>query len=166
VNATYAGYAPESRDIDPAGFTARPQDPLAAAVYALALPSPSFPAARLDAFRPALRVGSTRAISVASDAAFADAGPDARAESQPAPAPADAAYSNGGPLAQSPMAVADGPAEVPVEVDVPVPVYTGIIVVYPPGYKAPPATTRNPPKPAAPPAPAKPKVPEPEKPVK
>jgi hypothetical protein len=166
VNATYAGYAPESRDIDPAGFTARPQDPLAAAVYALALPSPSFPAARLDAFRPALRVGSTRAISVASDAAFADAGPDARAESQPAPAPADAAYSNGGPLAQSPMAVADGPAEVPVEVDVPVPVYTGIIVVYPPGYKAPPATTRNPPKPAPPPAPAKPKVPEPEKPVK
>jgi hypothetical protein len=57
------------------------------------------------------------------------------------------------------------PEEVPVEVDVPVPVYTGIIVVNPPGYKT--AVVKNPAKPVSPPPPPpKPKVPDPDKPVK
>jgi hypothetical protein len=177
ANTTYARYAPESLEIDPAGFTTRPQEPLATAVFAQALPSPPFPAARLDAFRPPLRVGSTRAVSVVTDTAFQgppDAEARVRAEAQPSPAPSDAAYMNGPPAAPPVVVVNTPPEEVPVEVDVPVPVYTGIIVVNPPGYKAP--ASKNPPKSVSPPAsgsnppaphePVKPKIPDPEKPVR
>jgi hypothetical protein len=163
ANTTYARYAPETLEIDPAGFTTRPQEPLATAVFAQALPSPAFPAARLDAFRPPLRAGSTRAVSVLTDAAFdGQAAPDP----QPNPEPSDAAYSNEPPAAPPVIIVNAPPVEVPVEVevDVPVPVYTGIIVVNPPGYKAP--APKNPPKPVSPPPPHKPKVPDPDKPVK
>ena len=182
VNTTYARYAADSLEIDPASFTPRPQEPLATAVFTQALPSPPFPAARLDAFRPPLRAGSTHAISVLSEGAF-EGPPEPRVEAQqgvqPNPAASDASYSNG-PLAAPPMAIVEtSPAEVPVEVDVAVPVYTGIIVVNPPGYRAPPP--RNPSKPVATPASGssgdsvppphtprqpKPKIPEPEKPVR
>ena len=175
VNTTYAGYVPESLEIDPAGFTARPREPLATAVFTVALPSPPFPAARLDAFRPPLRAASTHAVPVLSD--MASDGPpaaEARAESQALPAPGDAAYTNG-PAASSPVTIVDAPpVEVPVEVDIPVPVYTGIIVVNPPGYR--PTAPKNPPKSVPPSAsgsstppphpPAKPKTPDPEKPVR
>ena len=178
ANTTYARYAPESLEIDPAGFTTRPQEPLATAVFALVLPSPPFPAVRLDAFRPPLRAGSTRAVAVSSDTAFeGPPEPEARArtEAQAGPAPSDAAYMNGPPAAPPVVVVDQPPVEVPVEVDVPVPVYTGIIVVYPQGYQPPPA--KNPPKSVSPPsfgsnggshtpAPPKPKIPDPEKPVR
>jgi hypothetical protein len=159
ANTTYANYAPESLEIDPAGFAA-PQQPLAAAVFALALPSPPFPAARLDAFRPPLRAGSTRAVAVQTDAAF-DSTP------APDPPPPDAAYaSNNEPPASPPVIVVNGPpVEVPVEVDVPVPVYLGIIVVNPPGYRAPAPALKPAPKPVPPPPP-KPKTTEPDKPSK
>jgi hypothetical protein len=156
VNTTYASYVPESFVIDPAAFSARPQEPLAKAVFAEALPSPPFPAARLDAFRPPLRAGSMRAVSVLSNAAF---------EPPPEPTPSEAAYTNGPPAAPPVVIVNAPPEEVPVEVDVPVPVYTGIIVVNPPGYKT--AVVKNPAKPVSPPPPPpKPKVPDPDKPVK
>jgi hypothetical protein len=168
ANTTYASYAPESLEIDPAGFAARPREPLAAAVFAQALPSPPFPAARLEAFRPPLRAGATREVSIATDATLD--GPPAQTEASASPAPGEA-YSNG-PPAEPPVVIvqtAQGPTEeVPVEVDVPVPVYMGIIVVYPPGSKAPamaPAPTK-PPKPVLPPVLPKPKAPEPDRPVK
>src|ERR1019366_7053252 len=119
-----------------------------------------FPAARLDAFRPPLRVGSTRAVSVVTDTAFQgppDAEARVRAEAQPSPAPSDAAYMNGPPAAPPVVVVNTPPEEVPAEVDVPVPVSTGIIVV------SPPASGSNPP---APHEPVKPKIPDPEKPVR
>jgi len=175
VNTTYASYAPESLEIDPAGFAARPREPLATAVFVQVLPSPPFPAARLDAFRPPLRVGSTRAVSVLSDSAF-EAPPEPRAEAQPTAAPSDSAYTNG-PVAAPPVVVVNAPpVEVPVEVDVPVPVYTGIIIVNPPGYQPPAAKNAakpvtgsnggsNTPAPHTP-APPKPKIPDPDKPVK
>jgi hypothetical protein len=176
ANTTYAAYTPESLEIDPAGFTTRPREPLATAVFTEALPSPPFPAARLDAFRPPLRAGSTRAVSVSSDTAFLGS-PDAEARAQapadPNAVPSDAAFN--GPLAETPVTIVNAPqVEAPVEVDVPVPVYTGIIVVNPPAYQA--AAVKNPPKPVspaaagpatpAPPAPGKPKIPDPDKPVK
>src|ERR1039457_6358787 len=97
-----------------------------------------------------------------------------RAEAQPSPAPSDAAYMNGPPAAPPVVVVNTPPEEVPVEVDVPVPVYTGIIVVTPRGYKAP--ASKTPPRSVSPPAsgsnppaphePVKPKIPDPEKPVR
>jgi hypothetical protein len=173
ANTTYASYTPEALEIDPAGFAARPREPLAAAVFVQALPSPPFPAARLDAFRPPLRAGGTGAVAVSTDTAF-EVPPAPPADAQPAPAP-DPAYTSGPPEAP-PVVIVQAPPEevqVPVEVDVPVPVYMGIIVVYPPGYKAPAPAPKNPPKPVSPPPPPKPvtpppkpKLPEPDKPVK
>ncbi len=60
AHTTYAAFQTDAHTIDPAGFTARPRDPLAVATFALALPSPAFVASRLDATRPVLRAGSTR----------------------------------------------------------------------------------------------------------
>ena len=52
ANTVFAEFSPEAVVIDPAGFTARPKEPLAVAVFAAALPSPAFPAAKLDILRP------------------------------------------------------------------------------------------------------------------
>ncbi len=62
VNAyiSYAALSIGARSIDPSGFTARPEKPLASAAFAVAPPSPLFPPSRLDALRPVLQAGSTR----------------------------------------------------------------------------------------------------------
>jgi hypothetical protein len=160
ILTTYAAYKPEMREIDPAGFTARPEDPLPATAFALALPSPAFPAARLDAFRPQLRAGSTHPVPVAGSVAL-DGHPE------PAPAPQDQIYRSGAP-SLPPAAIVNSPPPdaAPVEVDYGIPVYMGIIVVNPPGSK--PLASRIPPKSGSPPLPKppKPRIPEPEKPVK
>jgi len=167
ANTTYAAYTPESLEIDPAGFAARPREALAAAVFVQALPSPPFPAARLDAFRPPLRAGGTAAVPVSTDNAFG--GPPPQADAQPDAAP-EAPSTNGPPESPPVMIVQTPPEQAPAEGDVPVPVYTGIIVVYPPGYKAPAhapvAAPKVPPKPLWPPPLPKPIVLEPERPVK
>src|SRR5205085_9034264 len=62
VNTTFAVFQQDAPAIDPAGFTARPKEPLQAAAFALALPSPAYLASRLDALRPELRAGSTRIV--------------------------------------------------------------------------------------------------------
>jgi len=172
ANTTYANYVPEAREIDPTGFTARPREPLPTAVFVQALTSPAFPSTRLDAFRPELRVGAARAVSIASAAAF---------EAEPAPAPAsppssDAASTNGQP-ATSPVDMAGSlPDQAPAEVYVPVPVYLGIIVVNPPagnaasgkGTKPGAASTsgsHGDPREPVIHAPSKPKTPDPDRPV-
>jgi hypothetical protein len=162
ANTTYASYAPDSLEIDPAGFAARPPQPPAAAVFTQALPSPPFQATRLDAYRQPLRAGSTSTVSVQTDTAY-DGTP--APDPQPAPELTDAAYTNEPPATPPVIVINNPPVEVPVEVDVPVPVYTGIIVVYPPGYKAPASAPKNPSKPVSPP-PSKPKISDPDKPVK
>ena len=58
-NTTFAAFSADARLIDPEGFTERPKEPLRAAAFTEALPSPPFPASRLEAVRPALV--STRA---------------------------------------------------------------------------------------------------------
>src|SRR6185295_3379918 len=73
VNTTYAALATDARVIDPAGFSERPKEPLGAAVFALALPSPPWLASRLEAVRPPLRVGAVKAIApVVPGTAFQD----------------------------------------------------------------------------------------------
>jgi hypothetical protein len=159
VHTTFARLAADAREIDPAGFTARPREPLATARFAAAMPSPPLPAARLEAARPALRAGSTRVVPIlqgvtyeAASGAEAQAAPAAR---QPEPAPADP----GQPQIQPPVQVVTAPPEPPVvivtpppqEVYYPAPVYTGIVVVNPPERRKPPRrASAKPPAPASP----------------
>ena len=144
ANTTYAAFAPEAREIDPAGFAARPQEPLASAVFTAALPSPAFPAARLEASRPMLRAGSTRVVPVLNGVTFE--GPAESAEAH-----ASAAYTSATappPAAQPTVIVTYPPAPAPDPAYYLVPVYTGIIVVTPPKRKIPPpAKPREPDKP-------------------
>ena len=141
VNTTYARYQPEARMIDPAGFSTRPQDPLATAVFALALNSSAFLAARLDASRPVLRAGSTRIVPVLEGVTYegpvgpAQAGAAAAPASTSGPAPATPGYASGPPAAQLVVIVSTPQLEPPAEIYYPVPVYTGIIVVNPPEHK-------------------------------
>jgi hypothetical protein len=144
VNTTYATLLADARVIDPAGFTARPKEPLGVAVFALALPSPAFPSSRLEAARPQLRVGATKAITPAvPDAAFQDAVPP-----PPAPPPMPPAVVNN-PASDAPPVIQPGPpidpgaqGPPPPPVIYPVPVYTGIVVINPPEH--PDYSRRNP----------------------
>ena len=139
VNTTWAAFQQDARVIDPAGFDARPKEALGAAAFALALPSPSLPAARLDAVRPALRAGSTRITPVLAGVTYASGQPvhEQSVVTLPATAPVDPAA----PVAvvtnpasdQAPVVVVQTPPPAPPqEVIYPVPVYTGIVVVNPP----------------------------------
>ena len=145
VHTTYAAFQTDVRTIDPAGFTARPQDPLAVATFAPALPSPAFVASRLDATRPVLRAGSTRVAPVLRGVTYADPGDDL-----PAPPQTQPKAVRRPPPAQ-PIIVINQPAPEPEEVAVPVP-YPVIAGLFP----APPSgtSTGKPPRKAAPTVPA------------
>jgi len=139
ANTTYAGYAPEARVIDPTGFSTRPREPLATAVFALALASPPFPAARLDSSRPVLRAGSTRVVPVLDDVTYEGPPEPAQARAPAGPPRSgpshDAAYMSPPPAGQPVVIVNTPQPEPPAEIYYPVPVYTGIIVVNPPAHK-------------------------------
>jgi hypothetical protein len=128
---TYAIFQPESSLIDPVGFTARPKEPLAAAVFAVAMPSPTFVASRLDAVRPALRMGSTRVVPHLPGVTFQTNAPGIVDAPPPpistAPEPPPPPIVSSGPPPEY-------PPPVPIEVIYPVPVYTGVIVVNPPEH--------------------------------
>jgi outer membrane biosynthesis protein TonB len=125
---TYAAFQQDARMVDPAGFTARPKDPLAAAPFTAALPSPAFLAARLDAVRPVLRAGSTRLAPVIPGVTFQDDS-DTFAAPPAAPEPAPPAEAQGPEVTPPP----------PEQVIEQVPVYAGIVVVRPPRNDKPPA---------------------------
>src|SRR5205085_3904933 len=77
ANTTFAAFQPDARIIDPAGFvpsnpSAHPQKPLGASAFTLALPSPAFVPARLEAVRPAVRAGSTRVSPIIPGVTFED----------------------------------------------------------------------------------------------
>jgi hypothetical protein len=67
---TYAAFTAGASVIDPAGFTARPKEPLKTAAFCAALPSPPLEAARLDAQRPLLAAGGARVLPVIPDVAY------------------------------------------------------------------------------------------------
>lgn len=150
ANTTYARFRQDVRLIDPAGFQDRPKDPLGAAAFAVALPSPALPAARLDAVRPVLRVGSTRVVPVLPGVTYQT--DQVSASNQPDDAPV-AVLTNPG-AAEPPVVVVAPPPDLPPpqapDVWYPAPVYTGVIVVNPPERDDGP--TRRRPNPSQPPA--------------
>ena len=144
VNTTYASFQQDARVIDPAGFKAHPKAPLEVAVFALALPSPALVASRLEATRPALRVGATRVQAVIPGTTF----PDISEVPPPGPPPPPPAVvtnpADDGPPMVAPGPPPDdaGPPGPPMQVIYPVPLYTGIVVLNPPEH--PPYSRPNP----------------------
>ena len=145
TTSTFARYAPspDLREIDPAGFTATPKDPLAAAVFLESLPSPRISRDRLEYERSPDRPG---VIRLSPDS------PPAGLSRQPEPPESQ-------PVTQAPppvtrqvvqqMVFVPQPSPPPdpiVETYYLAPVYTGIIVMNPPEKKPPPSLK----KPAAP----------------
>jgi len=132
ANTTYARFQQDARLIDPAGFNERPKDPLGAAAFALALPSPAFPAERLDAVRPTLRAGSTRVAPVLSGVTYQN-----EPVGEPSGDGVTVVQNAGG--ADPPLVVVNQPPDLPPlqpptspDVYYPASIYTGIIVVNPP----------------------------------
>ncbi|MGD0870216.1 MAG: DUF6600 domain-containing protein [Bryobacteraceae bacterium] len=72
---SFAAFQQDVRVIDPKGFAAPSPEQLQAAVYARALPSPGFIAARLDATRPILKVGRTRIDPIVPGVTLTDTPP-------------------------------------------------------------------------------------------
>jgi hypothetical protein len=144
VNTTYASFQQDVRVIDPAGFKARPKAPLEVAVFALALPSPALVASRLEATRPALRVGATHVQAVIPGTTF----PDSSEVPPPGPPPPPPAVvtnpADDGPPMVAPGPPPDdaGPPGPPMQVIYPAPLYTGIVVLNPPEH--PPYSRPNP----------------------
>jgi hypothetical protein len=138
INTTYANFTQDAQTIDPAGFTERPRVPLLVSAFALALPSPAFPAWRLEAVRPMLRVGYTHVTPVIPGTTFADPKEMAPPPPQPAmpPPTVDPPAGSSGPPPDP------GPPGPPLQVIYPVPVYTGIVVLNPPEH--PDYSRRNP----------------------
>jgi hypothetical protein len=126
---SWAEFAADARVIDPTGFTSRPKEPLAVASFTLALSSPAFVAARLEATRPPLRTGTLRIFPVISGVAYeepstvAQAPPPPRVDPPPPPDPVASA---------PPPVVIVPPLDQPVDIYYPVPVYTGVVIVNPP----------------------------------
>jgi hypothetical protein len=132
ANTTYARFRQDAKLIDPAGFQDRPKDPLGAAAFTLALPSPALPAARLDAVRPVLRAGSTRVVPVLPGVTYqndpADQSPDdAQVSVLANPGAADPPVVVSQPPDLPPLQPPQGP-----DVYYPASTYSGIIVVNPP----------------------------------
>jgi hypothetical protein len=160
VNTTYAAFAQDARVIDPDGFKERPKEALGVAVFALALPSPAFPASRLEAQRPMLRVGYTHVNAVIPGTTFQepiDVPPPPPPPMPPAtvenPASDAPPVIGGTPPPPDPGPVPP-PLPPPIPVIYPVPVYTGIVVLNPPEHpdysrrnpNAPPPATTTPTK--------------------
>src|ERR1017187_6685693 len=116
--ATFAAFQQDVRVIDPKGFAAPGTEQLQAAVYARALPSPAFIAARLDATRPILKVGRTRIDPIVPGVTLTDTPPPDPAMTNPPDDP----HPPAGTAADAPPALPpppDGVYPVPV-VGVPV----------------------------------------------
>jgi hypothetical protein len=155
VHTTWAAFSPDARAIDPAGFQDRPKEALAAAAFTLALPSPAFVAARLDALRPVLKAGSTRIVPSLKGVSFQDSG-----DATPPPEPPRTIVIT--PAPPPPVVIINNPAPDPEQVAVPYavpyPVLAGVFPMAPPsgasGQSRQQTTAAGTPAPAAP-APAK-----------
>jgi hypothetical protein len=147
ANLTFASFIPETPKIDPAGFKDPPKEPLKVATFVGALPSPAFPASRLDALRPLVSVNALHVLPVQP------AQPSGGMERAPQPT-----------IIVTPPSASPESTPEQVEVPVPVPVYVGFVVTAmptPPPRAKPtlPArtlTSKPAPKPVAIPAPLPP----------
>jgi hypothetical protein len=134
-NTTFAALAVDARIIDPAGFTERPKEPLRVAAFTVALPSPAFPAARLEATRPLL-VSRAQVLPAVTGGSFESPG-EIPIEAQPAlPGPVVS------PAVLPPPATATGgtaPPDAPAVVVNPL----SVVLLTPPAQPAP-ATAASP----------------------
>ncbi|MBI1786528.1 MAG: FecR domain-containing protein [Acidobacteria bacterium] len=136
AHTTFAAFTPGAREIDPAGFAAKPKDPLTAAAFTASLPSPAPLRERLEWVRQPARPGVIRlSPALAPPPAIETARPRREPERAKTPAPP--------PRQEPPQVVAAG-AGAGTAVANPitesvyfVPVYTGIIVINPPERKPP-----------------------------
>ena len=130
INTTYATFQQDARAIDPAGFGEPPKEPLEVAAFVPALPSPLFAPSRLDATRPVVRAGSTRVTPVLQGVTY---------QEEPAPPPPPSARPTR-PI--PPVVIVTPPAEAPPPetVVVPMPVYTGYILMPPQDHETAAAT--------------------------
>jgi hypothetical protein len=119
----FAPFQPDSPSIGPAQEDARPKEPLKAAGFVAALPSPAIPASRLNAARPVINGATLRAVPVPEGISFSSAAPPPRPDPPRAPQTAP------------PAVIVTPPPEAPEQVPVPVPapVYEGTFIVNPPG---------------------------------
>jgi hypothetical protein len=124
ASTTFAMLSPDSRIVDPASLSAQPENPLDLAVFTPALPSPPFPASRLDALRPALEAGSTRLRPVLRGVTY---GSDAE---PPAPSEPEIVAQQPAEMPFNPPVDAT-PSDSPVVAD-PVPELSGIFTRTPP----------------------------------
>ena len=104
---TYAAFTAGASVIDPAGFTARPKEPLKMAAFCAALPSPPLEAARLDAQRPLLAAGGARVVPLLADVAYQGA------TDGPPPMPAYAPEASPAPDEAVAPAIAENPPDQP-----------------------------------------------------
>jgi len=140
ANTTFAAWQTDLWTIDPAGFSQRPKEPLVAAAFVMALPSPALVASRLDVVRPELRAGNARVNPSIDGVTFVSQPATPVVVEMPPPPPPVVIVQNPPP---DPTSV---PAPPPPAVLVPYPVavYTGIV------FNAPEHPTYStPPKPAA-----------------
>jgi hypothetical protein len=153
TTSTFARYAPSAdlREIDPAGFTAAPKDPLAAAMFLESLPSPRISRDRVEYERSPDRPGMIRLSPNSPPASFSR---------QPEPERSQPVTRAQPPATRQvvqqtvfvPQALPPPPAPDPiVDTYYLAPVYTGIIVLNPPEKKPPPKK-----KPPTPPQPEQP----------
>ena len=122
ANTTYAAFRPGAVTIDPAGFKGLPKDPLKEGAFLGALPSPPFPASKLDATRPIVNAASLRVKPVVEDV---------RIEAQPVPRRSPAPAPAAAPVVIITQAAPPTPPVTEV-VEVPVAVPAGIVFLTPP----------------------------------
>ena len=140
-NTTFASYASDARLIDPAGFTERPKEPQRVAAFAMALPSPSFPAERLESVRPQVVSTRGRVMPAVPGGSFDS--------SDPAPAAAPALPPVQVTVVTPPPVIA---APLPEQQDPPVIVNPLSVILLTPPAPKPPAPRPSSPKPSVPPA--------------
>jgi hypothetical protein len=150
ASSTFARYtSPEALEIDPAGFGEGPKDPLTAAKFLDALPSPRINQDRLEYIRPADREGVIRlspSLTPSERLRLQEQAAPPVSQAPPPPQPTRAQ------IVERPVYVMAPAPEPIIETYYVAPVYTGIIVMNPPEKK--------PPKPKQPPTPAGPASPE------
>jgi hypothetical protein len=142
ATSTFARYSPSAdlREIDPAGFTATPKDPLAAAMFLESLPSPRISRDRL-AYERSDRPGVIRLSPNSPPPGFSRQ--SAPAESQPVtqapPSPITRQLVQQTIFVPQMLPPPQPPPDDPIlDTYYLAPVYTGIIVLNPPEKKPPP----------------------------
>jgi hypothetical protein len=140
ASSTFARYNPaqDVREIDPAGFSAAPKDPLAVAAFFQSLPSPHLRQERLAFVRDPDRPGVIR-LAPGSPPADRSRAPEPErpqpvTRAQPPPPSMRAALPAPPPVSMQP---APPPPEPIVETYYVAPIYTAIIVMNPPEKKRP-----------------------------